>query len=92
MTTGAVPRSTYLTYFKSVGQPLLILAMLSSYLLSNGAQFYQQYIVAKWTEIGSAGAGDAIAVALGGKYLRSLINAACVVSVFLWLRSFLTMR
>lgn len=46
-------------------------------------------IVAKWTEVGT---GDAMAVALGGKYLRSLVNAAGVVSIFLWLRSYLTMR
>lgn len=89
MSTGAVPWSTYVTYFKAVGQPLLVVAMLSSYLLANGAQFFQQYTVAKWTEVG---AGDAMAVALGGQYLRSLVNAAGVVSVFLWVRSFLTMR
>jgi ABC-type multidrug transport system fused ATPase/permease subunit len=63
--------------------------MLGSFLLANGAQFFQQYIVAKWTEVGS---GDAMAVALGAKYLNSLVNAAGVVSVFLWIRSYLTMR
>lgn len=89
MTTGAVPRSTYVAYFKSVRKPLLVAAMVLSYLMANGAQFFQQYIVAKWTEIGT---GDSMAVAMGGKYLRSLVNAAGVVSVFLWLRSFLTMR
>jgi hypothetical protein len=63
--------------------------MLASFLLANGAQFFQQCIVAKWTEVGS---GDAMAVALGAKYLNSLVNAAGVVSVFLWIRSYLTMR
>lgn len=89
MSVGAVPWSTYILYFKAVGKPLLVVAMLSSYFLANGAQFFQQYTVAKWTEVGS---GDAMAAALAGKYLRSLVNAAGVVSVFLWIRSFLTMR
>lgn len=89
MSVGAVPWSTYVSYFKAVGKPLLVFAMLSSYLLANGAQFFQQYTVAKWTEVGT---GDAMAAALGGKYLRSLVNAAGVVSVFLWVRSFLTMK
>ncbi len=89
MTEGAVPRSTYKTYFKSVGKPMLIAGALSCYLMANGAQFYQQYVVAKWTELGH---DTALSVALGGKYLRSLIYAAGVVSVFLWLRSYLLMR
>jgi len=88
MSVGAVPRSTYVAYFKSVGAPLLVLAMLSSYLLSNGAQFFQQYTIAKWTEVGSSAIGSAV----GQKYLRSLVSAAGVVSVFLWVRSFLTMK
>lgn len=89
MSVGAVPWSTYMSYFKAAGRPLLVVAMLSSYLLANGAQFFQQYTVVKWTEVG---AGDAIASALAGKYLRSLVNAAGVVSVFLWIRSYLTMK
>ena len=89
MVAGAVPRSAYITYLKSVRKPLLIVAMLSAYLLSNGAQFYQQWIVAKWTELGR---GNAMAAALGTKYLKSLVNAAGVVSICLWVRSFLTMR
>ena len=89
MATGAVPRSAYITYLKSVRKPLLIAAMLSAFLLSNGAQFFQQFIVAKWTELGR---GDSIAAALGAKYLRQLVNAAGVVSVSLWVRSYLTMR
>ena len=88
MSAGAVPRSTYISYLKSVGSPLLVVAMLASYLLSNGAQFFQQYTVAKWTELGGAAIGNAMSL----KYLRSLVNAAGVVSVFLWIRSFLTMK
>ena len=38
MATGAVPRTTYLQYFKSVKSPALILAALASYFISNGAQ------------------------------------------------------
>ncbi|KAI2505275.1 hypothetical protein MHU86_9177 [Fragilaria crotonensis] len=60
-----------------------------SFVTSNGAQFFQQYIVAKWTELGR---GDALATALGGQYLSSLVKAAGIVSVFLWFRSFFTMR
>ena len=89
MARGAVPVSTYFSYLKSVRNPILIAAMIGSFLMSNGAQYFQQYTVAKWTELGS---GDAMAVALGGRYLRSLVVSAGVVSVFLWLRSFLTMR
>lgn len=87
MSEGAVPFSTYMTYLTSVRSPLLISAALGCYLMSNGAQFFQQYVVAKWTELGSQTAS-----ALGGKYLQSLVYAAGVVSVFLWLRSFLLMR
>jgi ABC-type multidrug transport system fused ATPase/permease subunit len=87
MSEGAVPLSTYMTYFTSVRSPLLISSALGCFLMSNGAQFFQQYVVAKWTELGSQAAS-----ALGGKYLQSLVYAAGVVSVFLWLRSFLLMR
>lgn len=89
MAKGAVPFSTYVSYFRAVNKPILVAAMILSYLMANGAQFFQQYIVAKWTEVGSA---DSMAVALGARYLRTLVNAAVVVSVFLWLRSFLTMK
>ena len=57
--------------------------------MASGAQFYQQYIVAKWTEIG---AESSMAAALQGRYLQSLVHGAGVVSVFLWLRSFSTMK
>ena len=88
MSKEAVPLSTYTAYLKSARNPVLIAAALSCYLLSNGAQFFQQYTVAKWTELGS-GASSAM---VGGKYLQSLVYAAGVVSVFLWLRSFLLMK
>lgn len=89
MATGAVPKSTYATYFKSVRKPTLIVGMLMSYMLANAAQFFQQYTVMKWTELGS---GHSVASALGGKYLKSLVASAGVVSIFLWLRSYLTLR
>jgi len=88
MSTEAVPLRTYVSYMKSVRNPYLIAAMLASYLMVNGAQFYQQYVVAKWTEVGSS----AISSALGGTYLRSLARAALVVSTFLWLRSYFLMK
>jgi ATP-binding cassette, subfamily C (CFTR/MRP), member 1 len=88
MSVGAVPLSTYISYFKSVRQPMLVIAMLACYLMSNGAQFYQQYTVAKWTEVGKG----ALAAALNLKFMRKLVQVAGVVSIFLWLRSFLTMK
>lgn len=81
---GSVPFNLYLTYLKSVRSPLLIIAMVGSFLLSNGAQFFQQFTVAKWTEAGVN--------AVSRKYLQTLLNAAGVVSVTLWIRSFLTMK
>ena len=88
MSTKAVPLSTYIGYLKSIRSPALICAMLAAFGTSTGAQFFQQYTVMKWTELAH---GDAMVTALGTKYLRSLIGAAGVVSVALWLRSFLTM-
>ena len=67
----------------------MIVAALSSFLLSNSAQFFQQCTVAKWTELGH---DSAMSVVLGGKYLQSLVYAAGAVSVFLWMRSYLLMR
>ena len=90
MSKGAVPLSAYTTYLRSVRKPILLVAMIFSFVMSNGAQFFQQYVVAKWTELGN-GRGD-VATALGGQYLSSLVKAAGVVSIFLWLRSFFTMR
>jgi len=88
MASGAIPISTYFSYFNSVRSPALVLLMLGSYLTVNGAQFFQQYTVAKWSEAASGG----MSAAMGAPYLRSLLNAAAVVSVFLWLRSYLLMR
>ena len=88
MSMGAVPRSIYMLYLKSVGSPILVVAMFASYLLSNGAQFYQQYTVAKWTEVGANAMGSVV----GLGYLQRLVYAAGVVSVFLWIRSVLTMQ
>ena len=89
MATGSVPRSTFITYLKSVNSPLLILFALGSYFASNGSQFFQQLIIAKWTE---ASSGGAIAAAVSAKYCRQLVYAACGVSISMYLRSFLTMK
>lgn len=91
MATGAVPLQTYFAYLRSVRKPVLIAGMIGSYLMANGAQFFQQFTIAKWTEA-SHGMESAAAAALGAQYMGSLVKAACVVSVFLWLRSFLTMQ
>lgn len=81
---GAVPIKIYKAYLKSVRSPLLVLSVVASFMLSNGAQFFQQYTVAKWTEAGV----DAVS----RTYLQTLLRAAGVVSVTLWIRSFLTMK
>ena len=89
MSTGAVPRSTYATYFKSVRSPLLIAAALASYFVSNGSQLFQQLIIARWTE---ASSGGGIALAVSAKYLNKLVYAAVLVSISMYFRSYLTMR
>lgn len=89
MATGAVPASTYMTYFKSVRNPVIIGGMVLAYILANSAQFFQQFVIVKWTDLSST---DALTQALSAKYLRSLVQAAGVVSIFLWLRSFLTLH
>ncbi len=89
MSIGAVPMKTYKTYLKSIRNPLLVLITLACYFTANGAQYYQQYTVAKWTELSQA---TTFSSALSIKYLQSLIHAAGVVSLFLWLRSYLLMR
>jgi len=89
MSTKGVPLSAYVSYLKSVGSPILVFMTVISYLMVNGAQFYQQLVVAKWTEVGKT---EALAVVLRGKYLASITKAAVVVSAFLWLRSFFLMQ
>jgi ABC-type multidrug transport system fused ATPase/permease subunit len=88
MTTQAVPLSAYVGYLRAVGSPALIIGMLASFAVANGAQFYQQFTVSKWTEVARS---SSMSAALGGQYLQNLVYAAGVVSVFLWLRSYLTM-
>jgi ABC-type multidrug transport system fused ATPase/permease subunit len=89
MSTGSIPRSTYLTYLKSVKNPLLLIIALGSYFASNGSQFFQQLVVAKWAEASTEGA---ISAALSSKYCRQLVYAAFGVSISMYLRSFLTMK
>ena len=86
MSAGAVTIGVYASYLKAVRQPILILAMLSAYLIANGAQFHQQLIVARWTKHGAG------AAAVAAPFLRSLVQATGVISVFLWLRGFLTLQ
>jgi len=90
MSTGAVPRKTYTSYLKSIRSPLLIVMTLACFLTANGAQFFQQYTVAKWTELSHE--ATSMSAALGGKYLQTLVHSAGVVSLFLWLRSYILMR
>ena len=89
MTTQAVPLSTYIGYLKAVGSPALVISMLASFMVADGARFFQQYTVSKWTEMAGS---SSITGALGGQYLNNLAYAAGVVSIFLWLRSFLMMN
>ena len=88
MTTQAVPLSTYIGYLKAVGSPALVIGMLASFMVADGARFFQQYTVSKWTEMAGS---SSVTGALGGQYLNNLAYAAGVVSIFLWLRSFLMM-
>lgn len=88
MTTQAVPLSTYLGYLRAVGNPLLVIGMVASFGVAEGARFFQQFTVSKWTEVA---ASTSLAGALGGQYLNNLAYAAGVVSVFLWLRSIFLM-
>ncbi|GKY99326.1 hypothetical protein MPSEU_000887600 [Mayamaea pseudoterrestris] len=86
MSTGAVTWAVYASYFRAVRQPILIIAMMSSFIMANGAQFYQQLTVARWTQHGAG------AAAVASPYMRSLVQATGVISVFLWLRSFLILQ
>ena len=88
MTTQAVPLSTYISYLKAIGSPALVIATLASFAVADGARFFQQYTVSRWTEMAGS---SSVTGALGGKYLNNLAYAAGVVSIFLWLRSFLMM-
>ncbi|KAL3923783.1 MAG: hypothetical protein SGILL_001446, partial [Bacillariaceae sp.] len=88
MTTEAVPLSTYVGYLRAIGSPSLVIGMLASYVIADGASFFQQYTVSKWTEMAGS---SSMSAALGTQYLNNLVYAAGVVSVFLWLRSYLTM-
>ena len=89
MTTEAVPLSTYVGYLKAVGSPTLIIGMVASFVVADGARFFQQYTVSKWTEMAGS---SSITGGIGGQYLHNLAYAAGVVSIFLWLRSFLMMH
>jgi ABC-type multidrug transport system fused ATPase/permease subunit len=88
MSVEAVPFSTYVSYFKAVRSPKLIIATIAAFITANAAQFFQQYTVAKWTELSR---GGAMATALGGHYMNQLVYSAGVVSVFLWIRSYFNM-
>jgi len=88
MTTQAVPLSTYMGYLRAVGSPVLIIGMVASFGVAEGARFFQQFTVSKWTEIAGS---TSMTGALGGQYLNNLAYAAVVVSIFLWCRSFFTM-
>lgn len=87
MITGAIPLTTYAAYFKSVTSPLLIVAAVTSYFVSNGSQFFQQMVIARWTNLSK----DAVA-SVSSEYLNKLIYAAVAVSVSMYFRSYLTMR
>jgi len=88
MKAGAVPRSTYMTYFRAIRSPFLICTALGAYFAGNAAQMAQQLIIAKWSEVGKA----EITQAISSKYLNQLVWGAGLVSIFYFLRSYLTMR
>jgi len=88
MTKQAVPLSTYVGYLKAVGSPTLIIGMIASFAVADGARFFQQYTVSKWTEMGGTSSMSAV---MEMQYMNNLVYAAGVVSIFLWLRSYLMM-
>lgn len=87
MLTGAITLKTYTSYFNSVTSPLLIVAAVMSYFISNGSQFFQQMVIARWTDSSK----DAVA-SVSSQYLNKLVYAAIAVSVSMYFRSYLTMR
>jgi len=46
---GAVKRSVYMDYLRNMHAPLQIAIMLGSYVVANGAQLAQQYVVTLWS-------------------------------------------
>jgi len=89
MTTGAVPLSVYIKYFKAIRKPQLVALALACIVMVNGAQFFQQYVVAKWAGLGQ---GNALSTSLGGGHLRKLAYAAITVSISLFLRGYTLMH
>jgi ATP-binding cassette subfamily C (CFTR/MRP) protein 1 len=87
MLTGAIQLRTYAAYFKSVASPVLILAAVASYFVSNGSQFFQQMVIARWTDL-SPGAMASVS----SEYLNKLVYTAVAVAVSMYFRSYLTMR
>ncbi len=87
MLTGAIPLKTYASYFKSVTSPVLIVAAVLSYLVSNGSQFFQQMVIARWTD-----SSKGFIASVSSEYLNKLVYAAVAVSVSMYFRSYLTMR
>ena len=85
MSAQAVPIGTYISYLKSIRSPKLIIMTLAAFITVNTATFLNQYFVAKWTDLGA----EAMASAVGNKYLMRLNYSAAVASIFLWFRSFL---
>ena len=89
MTTKAVPLSTYIGYLRAVASKPLIIGMLASFIVADSARFFQQYTVAKWTDLVTD--ASSMTAAMGSKYLSNIVYAAGVLSLFLWLRSLLLM-
>lgn len=87
MLTGAITLRTYASYFNSVTSPLLIVAAVMSYFVSNGSQFFQQMVIARWTN-----SSKDVVASVSSEYLNKLVYATIAVSVSMYFRSYLTMR
>jgi ABC-type multidrug transport system fused ATPase/permease subunit len=87
MLTGAIRLKTYASYFKSVSSPVLIVAAVLSYFVANGSQFFQQMVIARWTD-----SSKGVVASVSSEYVNKLVYAAVAVSVSMYFRSYLTMR
>lgn len=87
MITRTVPLSIYTEYLKSIRKPQLVALAFGCVLMVNGVQFFQHFVVVKWTEESAD-----MSTALDGQYLRTITYAAVTTYVFLFLRGYIIMR
>ena len=87
MSTGAVPWSAYVSYFKAIRSTPLVVVALLSYFTANAAQIMQQLVVAKWTDTST----QATSPQLRTKYLLLMTCAAVAVFAGHFLKFYFTL-